>query len=43
MYRATGDDYYLKLLIEYNEEDIINLKKIAEYCVEKMKNNFPKT
>ena len=26
-YRATGNDYYLNLLVEYNEEDIINLKK----------------
>ena len=42
MYKATGDDYYLKLLIEYNEDDIINLKTIAEYCVEKLKNKFPK-
>jgi uncharacterized protein len=37
MYRSTGDEYYLKLLVEYNEEDIINLKTIAEYCVEKLK------
>ena len=37
MYRATGDDYYLKLLIEYNEEDIVNLKKVADYCVEKLR------
>ena len=36
MYKATGDDYYINLLIEYNEDDIINLKKIAEYCVGKM-------
>jgi len=42
MYRATGDEYYLKLLVEYNEEDIINLKTIAEYCVEKLKKQFPK-
>ena len=42
MYRATGNDYYLKLLIEYNEEDIINLKTIAEYCVKKLKKQFPK-
>ncbi len=41
MYRATGDDYYLKLLVEYNEEDIINLKKIADYCVGKLKKQFP--
>ena len=42
MYKATGDDYYIKLLIEYNEDDIINLKKIAEYCVCKLKNNLLK-
>ncbi|MBI2135266.1 ribonuclease H-like domain-containing protein [Candidatus Woesearchaeota archaeon] len=40
MYRAAGDDYYLNLLVEYNEEDIINLKKIAEFCIEKMKSKF---
>jgi uncharacterized protein len=41
MYKATGDDHYLNLLVEYNEEDIINLKKIADYCVEKLRMNFP--
>jgi len=41
MYRVTGDDYYLKLLVEYNEDDIINLKTIADYCVKKLKNKFP--
>ena len=40
-FKATGDDYYLKLLIEYNEEDIINLRFIADYVYEKLKNiNF---
>ena len=37
MYRATGDEYYLNLLVEYNEYDIINLKTVAEHCVKKMK------
>jgi uncharacterized protein YprB with RNaseH-like and TPR domain len=37
MHRATGDEYYLRLLVEYNEEDVINLKKIAEYCISKLK------
>ena len=37
MYRATGDDYYLNLLVEYNEYDIMNLKIVAEHCVKKMK------
>jgi uncharacterized protein len=36
MYRATGDPYYLELLVEYNEEDIINLKKIADFAVKKL-------
>ncbi|MBI2658744.1 ribonuclease H-like domain-containing protein, partial [Candidatus Woesearchaeota archaeon] len=44
MYRATGNDYYLNLLVEYNEFDMINLKIVAENCVKKMKekmfNNF---
>ena len=40
MYRATGDDYYLNLLVEYNEYDIINLKIVAEHCVNKMKENL---
>ena len=37
MYWATGDEYYLNLLVEYNEFDIINLKTVAEHCVRKMK------
>jgi len=37
MYRATGDEYYLNLLVEYNEYDIINLKIVAEHCVKKLK------
>jgi len=40
MYRATGNDYYLNLLVEYNEEDIINLKTIADYCLKKIKESF---
>ncbi len=32
-FRATGDEYYLDLLIKYNEEDIVNLKPIAEHAV----------
>ena len=37
MYRATGDEYYLNLLVEYNEMDIINLKIVADKCVKMMK------
>ena len=36
MYRGSGDKYYLNLLVEYNEEDVINLKKITDYVVEKL-------
>ena len=36
-FQATGDDYYLKLLVEYNEEDVINLKQISEHVYEKLK------
>ncbi|NTV22901.1 MAG: ribonuclease H-like domain-containing protein [Nanoarchaeota archaeon] len=35
-YMATGDEYYLGLLIEYNEEDVINLKTIAERVIKKL-------
>ncbi|MBL7055777.1 ribonuclease H-like domain-containing protein [Candidatus Woesearchaeota archaeon] len=41
MYKSTGDDHYLNLLIEYNEEDIINLKTLAEHCMEELKKQFP--
>lgn len=37
IYKATGDKYYLNLLVEYNGEDVINLKKIMNYCYDKLK------
>jgi len=37
MYRSTGDGYYLNLLVEYNEEDIINLKPIANHVINELK------
>jgi uncharacterized protein YprB with RNaseH-like and TPR domain len=37
MFLGSGDDYYLKLLVEYNEEDVINLKRIAEEVVRRLK------
>ena len=40
MYKSTGDDYYLNLLVEYNEYDIMNLKLVAEKCVKKMKESL---
>lgn len=33
MYKGSGDEHYLKLLVEYNEEDVINLKAIADKAV----------
>lgn len=30
MWKGSGDDYYLNLLVKYNEEDVINLKTIAD-------------
>lgn len=32
MYRGSGDEHYLNLLVEYNEEDIINLRQLADYA-----------
>jgi len=37
MFRASGDDDYLKLLVEYNEDDVFNLKKIADHVCDKLK------
>ncbi|MDP7116283.1 MAG: ribonuclease H-like domain-containing protein [Candidatus Woesearchaeota archaeon] len=37
MYKVTGDEHYLELLVEYNEEDCVNLKKIAEVVVGRLK------
>ena len=34
---ASGDKEYLDLLIQYNEEDIINLKPLMEYVYGKLK------
>ena len=36
MYRASGDDHYLKLLVEYNEEDAMNLQRLADHVVSKL-------
>lgn len=40
MYKATGDEHYLNILVEYNEEDIINLKKIADFTYTNLKNTL---
>ena len=31
MYKASGDEYYLNILLEYNEDDIFYLKKLMDY------------
>ena len=36
VFKATGDEHYLNLLIKYNEEDIINLKTIADFAIPKL-------
>ncbi len=36
LYWATGDDYYLNLLVKYNEEDIINLKPVADFAIKQL-------
>jgi len=43
MHRATGDEYYLNLLVEYNEYDIINLKIVADKAVKMMKEKILKS
>ena len=37
LYRGSGDSYYLDLLVEYNEDDIINLKPLAEFVYNGLK------
>ena len=37
MWRGSGDEQYLQLLVEYNAEDVINLRKIAEYAYPELK------
>jgi len=35
-YRATGNKKYLDLLVQYNEEDILNLKPLAEQMIPRL-------
>ena len=32
-WKATGDNQYIEKLVQYNEEDIVNLKPLAEYAI----------
>ncbi|MBD3259308.1 hypothetical protein GF371_01615 [Candidatus Woesearchaeota archaeon] len=36
MWRATADRHFLDLLLKYNQEDIINLKRIADHSVKEL-------
>ena len=36
LWKATGDRHFLDLLVQYNEEDTVNLKPIAEYVIRKL-------
>ena len=42
MYKSTGKSKYLDLLVQYNEEDIINLKPLADYAYKNLKEKFYK-
>ena len=42
MYKATGNERYINLLVEYNEEDIINLKTIANHIYNELKSKLIK-
>ncbi len=35
-YTHTGNERYLDLLVKYNEEDIVNLKPLAEYAIPRL-------
>ena len=36
-FHASGDREYLDALLKYNEEDVLNLKPIADFCFQKLK------
>ena len=33
MYKATGNEKYLQVLVQYNEEDIVNLERLAKQTI----------
>ncbi|MBW2999600.1 ribonuclease H-like domain-containing protein [Candidatus Woesearchaeota archaeon] len=35
-FHASGDKEYLELLVKYNEEDVVNLKKIADFSIKEL-------
>lgn len=40
MYNATGDTYYRDLLLEYNEEDTVNLQRVADIAVSRIEQSY---
>lgn len=36
MFRATGDEHYLRMLVEYNAEDVMNLQPIADIIYKRL-------
>ena len=36
MYKATGNEKYLQLLIQYNEEDVVNLERLAKWTIPRL-------
>ena len=40
MWKVTGEERYIKLLLQYNDEDCYNLKRIAEYSIPKLWNQI---
>jgi len=39
-FKSTGNKKYLDLLVKYNEEDIVNLKPLAEYAIPELWNKI---
>lgn len=42
-WKATGDRDFLDMLVTYNEEDIVNLKPIADFAIKKLWGQIRKT
>ncbi|MBI2664095.1 ribonuclease H-like domain-containing protein [Candidatus Woesearchaeota archaeon] len=40
MWRGSGNEHYLQLLVDYNEEDVVNLRKIAEHTYKSLKDKL---
>lgn len=40
MYKGSGDEHYLNLLLQYNEEDITNLQLLAHFVSRQLKHKY---